>query len=438
MPFRDDEDARLARLASLENENEDLREELEETRRANEKLVAERERLARAKPTDAIDTADAEPAPPAAAPDKPSESRKAPPKPRAGWLRHWPRLLIIAAVIAAAVVAVRCAVKLGQSRTIVGIAYLDGALSVEIVTSWTGRRPRPPKTQLVTFDLTSGARLGSIELGRTDVTYPASGTRAWVKLGEGKLALVDVRVPAIVIPPGELARHIPELAAGFELRADEGLSTVTDGAVADHETRTPDAIPLVLADGSRAWLDPEPRLVRVPPRAAVRNPIGYACFFYDAPSCEQRRCFTWVGSEATTTRRLGWRWPWDKQSTLVGPDPSALHAPEFVKRLDRRCAVEIDGGLLVRHESSALEPKHRLLSLVASDGTLRWTRRVDELAGNDAMPVGAMVAGDRIHLLLGDAWGRESMALRDFRSKRLVLVHLSATTGETLATHPLL
>ncbi len=431
MPFRDDEDARLARLASLENENEDLREELDEARRKNEQLVAERERRARAKATDA------EPARPAATPDKPRASRRAPPKQRAGWLHHWPRLLIIAAVIATAVVVVRCGMKLGESRTVVDIAYLDGVLSVQIESTRHARHRHTTTTQLVSFDLATGARLGSAEIGRTPLTYPANGTRAWVKLGDGKLALVDVRIPAVVIPSGELAQHIPELAAGFELRADDSLSTVTDGAVADHETRQPDALPIVLADGSRAWLEPEPRLVRSPPRAAVRNPIGYACFYYDAPSCEQRRCFPWVGSEGTTTRRLGWRWPSDNQSTLVGPDPSALHAPEFVKRLDRRCALELEGGLLVRHESSALQPKHRLLSLVASEGTLRWTRRIDELAGDDAMPVGAMVAGDRIHLLLGDAWGRESMELRDFRSKRLVLVHLSAKTGDTLATHRL-
>lgn len=431
MPFRDDEDARLARLASLENENADLREELEKTRRANEKLVAERDRLARQRSTDA------KPETPPAAPAKRSESREARPMPRNGWLRHWPRILTIVAAIATAVFVVRCGMKHAWNRAIVGIAYIDGVLSVEIESTRSARSGHTTTGQLVSFDLATGARLGSAELGGATLTYPASGTRAWARLGERKLALVDVRIPSIVIPPGELARHIPELAAGFELRADEGLSTVGDGAVADHETRRPDAVSIVLADGSRAWLDPEPRLLRSPPHAAVRNPIGYACFYYDAPSCEQRRCFTWVADEGTTTRRLGWSLPWDEQSTLVGPDPSALHAPAFVKRLDRRCALEVDGGVLVRHESSAVAPKHRLLSLVGSDGKLRWTRRVDELAPDNAMPVGAMLAGDRIHLLLGDAWTRESMSLSDFRSTRLVLVHLSAKTGETLAMHRL-
>jgi hypothetical protein len=415
VPFRDDEDARLARLTSLERENEELREELADARRADTK--------------------------PAEATARPVSERgeQAPPRQRAGWRHYGPRLLIVAAVIAAVVVALRCAVSLARTETIVDVAYVDGVLSLQIDRATRRHRHTDHELRIVTVDPASGARLGAVSLGdATTVKYPASGTRAWAFLGKRELALVDLRIPAIVVRQRELAQRVPELAAGFEIgAAGDGLSTVADGAVADHETRTPDAVPVLLADGSRAWLTPEPRLVRTAPQAAVPRPVGYACFFYDAPSCEQRRCFTWVSSEGTTTRRLGWRVPWDKQSTLAGPDPAVLHAPAFVKRLDRSCAVEVDGGVLVRHESSALEPKHRLLSLVAGDGTLRWSRRVDELGGESAIPAGAMLAGDRIYVLLGDPWGRESMSLHDFRSQHLVLVHLSAKTGETLAKHTL-
>jgi hypothetical protein len=415
VPFRDDEDARLARLTSLERENEELREELEAARPADTKPAA-----ATARPVS-------------------ERSEHASPRQRAGWLRHGPRVLIVAAVIAAVVVSLRCAASLTRTETIVDIAYVDGVLSLQIDRATRRHRHTNHEMRIETVDPASGARLGAVSLGDvTTVKYPAMGTRAWAFLGKRELALVDLRIPAIVVRPSEVAQRVPELAAGFEIGdVDDGLSTVADGAVADHEARTPDAVPVILADGSRLWLTPEPRLVPTAPQAAAPRPVGYACYFYDAPSCEQRRCFTWVSSEGTTTRRLGWREPWDKQSTLAGPEPAVLHAPAFVKRIDRSCALEVDGGVLVRHDSSALEPKHRLLSLVAGDGTLRWSRRVDELGGESAIPAGALLAGDRICVLLGDAWGRESMSLHDFRSKHLVLVHLSAKTGETLAKHAL-
>lgn len=430
MPFRDDEEARLARLTSLEHENEDLRAELDEARRENARLAA----------TGASEPAPARPAP-APRPDPSAHRGPAPAGPRVRWLAHARTGLVTAAVVAAAVVVVRCAACSLRDRRIAEIAYVEGVLSVKVTSTTRTRSSRSTATELVSLDLATGERTGAVELPAGELQFPAHGTRAWLRLGGGKLALVDVAVPKIVLRHDQLAARVPELAGGFALGdTGQGLSTVGDGAVVDHETRTPDAVPIVLADGSRAWLDPEPRLVRAPPRAAVANPVGYACLAYDAPSCERRHCFAWVSSDGATTRRLGGSPGWrgvQEQPPLAGPAAVPLHAPAFVKRLDRRCAIEIDGGVLVRHESSALAPHHRLLSLTHADGTLRWTRRVDELAGDDAMPVGGIVAGDRIYLLLGDAWGRESLAIRWFSSTRLVLVHLATSTGETLAKHTL-
>src|SRR5690606_7816296 len=113
VPFRDDEEARLARLASLENENEHLRAELDGNRRANAELAAERERLAREKPFDTDPARTSVPAP-AAAELEAAERRPASRDRRDGqsrWIRRAPRVLAIVAAVAAIAVLIRCGIK---------------------------------------------------------------------------------------------------------------------------------------------------------------------------------------------------------------------------------------------------------------------------------------------------------------------------------------
>lgn len=425
MPFRNDEDARLARLASLQNENEDLRAQLAEQQRKLESLEAS--------PTP-------EPVKPPASPSRPRWGGRgvAARTVRRALDRVWELALGAAIVIAA--LAVFIARDRGE-RVVTELAVFEGTLTVRAERTVFGRRSITTP-ELFTFDLATGRRRAKLEVSSSgSLTIPHHGERAWVQPAQGELALIDFHTLETVVAHGQLVARFPELADGFRIDPSRTEIQISDGSVAEHGRRRTAAVALILADGSRAWLDTEPRLVRATPFEPWWGPIGYACLYYDAPSCEQqKRCFTWLGDEHSETRHLAWspgRREADEPPTSAGPDAARLHAPAFVKRFDRRCALEIDGGVLVRHESSAVEPKHRLMSLLAGDGTVRWSRRVDELLGGDAMPIGALLGGERIYVLLGDRW-RESVSLRKLRTTRLVLVHLAADSGETLATYPLL
>lgn len=422
MPFRDDEDARLARLSSLESENEKLRAELEQARRANEKLAADREEAKREAKAAARERRENEKAPTrerdtanrTTSRDAQSEKRRR---------RFVVNGLKVAAVIAVAVVVIRWASDKSLTRTATGIAYFDGVLSVKITSTRKKRFGSTSTRQVASFDLATGKRLGSVEIGNATFTYPTNGTRTWARVGGNKLALLDLRAPAIVIPSDQLTRRIPELAAGYKIHNFE---------------QSTNAVALVLADGSRAWLDPEPRLSRTPPPSTLgHDTIADACN-RDTPSCESQRCFTWIPQESSTTLQPGWRSHQELTPTLLGTNPVGLHVPRFVKRLDRPCALEIDGGVLIRHESSAIEPTHRLLSLLGADGTVRWSRRIDELAGSKGIPVGALPAGERIQLLFVHSSWIHDPRLNHLSSRHLSIVHLSAKTGETLARHRLL
>lgn len=313
------------------------------------------------------------------------------------------------------------------------LAVFDGVLTAKVDIPerrpFKFRRRLDSRTQLVTFDLASGKRLAERTLDTKVVNFPRQGRRAWVKLRGDKVELIDFRSLESVVSNDQIATYLPELARGFAESPDEHDEQISDGSVGEHKLRPRSSLALILADGSRVWVDTSPRLHRARPEEGLTGPIGYACHYYDGPSCERRHCFAWASEEGSTVKHL-----------VVGTGGESaraerLHNPAFVKRLDHRCALEIDGGVLVRHETAAIPPRERLISLLdASDGSVRWTRPVDELAKDDAMPIGALLDGDRIVLLLGDPWRNESVNLADVTTGRLVLSHLTARTGEPLAT----
>lgn len=422
MPFRDDREANRHRVVSLEHENEDLRARLEAAEQ-------ERDALAKERATPATERS------PGRGSrwlkkERPQEARAPRPRPAARPVVGW--VITLTTVFAILATVVYLLMRVGEAtRYASQLAVFDGVLTVALDVP-AGRRGGRFRRELVTFDLASGKRLAKRTVDSTQIVFPRPGnTRAWVKLYEGKLALIDFRSLELVLSGDELGQRFPELAQGFALNPDEQGISVSDGSIGEHALRSNAALALILADGTAAWVDTSPRLHRERPEESVMGPIGYTCYYYEGPSCEERQCFAWAPEAGSTAKHLTLSTGGSKASERA----ERLYDPAFVKRLDHRCALEIDGGVLVRHETSAVRPRRRLLSLLdARDGSVRWTRPVDELADGDAMPIGALRDGDRIFLLLGDPWRNESINLREVRTNRLVLAHLAAGTGEPLAT----
>jgi hypothetical protein len=234
-----------------------------------------------------------------------------------------------------------------------------------------------------------------------------------------------VRVPTAVVTAGQLMKDIPELAEGFRLGdRQEGSAPSHEGSISDDVTLYPPGVPLVLADGSTAWLDTTPRLLRHMPHDETAR-VGFACMYYDVPSCEEHRCYTWLPRPGTTQEVLGSSPGWGEPSTEIDAHAAPLHRPVFVKRLDLGCGAQVDGGLLVSHLASAVDPPRRLVSLLDAQGAVRWTVPLAAVDRADPMPVGVVLdEAGAIHLVVGDRFG-EGVDRRHLSSRGLDLIHLS-------------
>ena len=416
MSYRDDEEARLARLVALDRENEELREQLAEERRKVEELSAAREEPVVEPPA---------PAPPPPAPEPPAPAPR--PRRRIPWQGPAAAVAMILALGGLGLATSDCGEA--EPPVVERVEWVDGVLSIET------RRGHgfDARREVYSVDPATGRRSGPMRVpGVAPIRYPRVGSRVWL-VGSDEVVLVDLKAPGRIATAETVAARIPELAQGYRL-GDLGEGTVfqSDGSISDERTWYPPAIPLVLDDGTTAWLDTTPALRRDMPRDGIEPRVGYACFHYDAPSCDQHRCYTWLDAPGTTTRALGWRREWGDDAAPVSDAAAPLHGPVFVKRLDRPCAVEIEGGLLVTHLESALDPPRRLLSLLDARGAIRWTIPLARFGRADAMPAGAVVDSRAIHVVLVDPFG-EGVDRRDLDARRLDIVHLSHA-GDVLGT----
>ncbi|MBL8678896.1 MAG: hypothetical protein JNK05_07005 [Myxococcales bacterium] len=412
MTFRDEDEARAARVDSLERENKELREKL---------AAAEASSKARGEPP---------------APSDPPRKKASPaPKPRAGEApdKHTEKQrtfvaslqavsLIVGVIAAIALVGRAC--RAWMPATIRRIEVVDGAIVVEASASARNYRA----TRLYSFDPASGAALGQLELeGPGTLRWTPSGRRAWFVHGDAA-TLVDLRTPAVIVARDDLARRIPALAVGYRLHASNDASMRSlGGSISDERSWYPSSLAVLLADGRLAWLDAQPRLLREQPASVAEPRVHYACLYYDAPSCSETRCWTWRREGNRTTVQLGWSTGWrtpnNASITIASPDAARLHSPRFIKTLDRGCVSEIAGGILVEHQQSALANAPRSLSLVSREGQLRWTVSVASMLDERASVHSAVVQGSRASLLLGDVSG-ERVSLESISGRRLVLVRI--------------
>jgi hypothetical protein len=278
-----------------------------------------------------------------------------------------------------------------------------------------------------------------VDLGAVEqVRYPRPGERVFIE-HDHRLALLDLRKPGLVVSADELPARIPELAGGY-LIGDRSIGSLAlgDGSISDDNMWYRTSVPVALADGSKAWLDTTPRLHREQPVEEPTYRVGYACMYYDAPSCEQRRCYAWGDVTGSTAKQLGWFAGWrtriDEMPALASAEAARLHDPVFVKRLDRGCALELDGGVLVLHQTSPLDPTRPLLSLLDAAGAIRWTLPIADLAEEGLVPIRAQLASGVIQVLLTDQ--QRPHEAKKLSATVLQLVHISRD-GKVLAKHRL-
>lgn len=410
MTFRDDDQARAARVDSLERENKELREKLAAAE------TASREHTKPPVPSE----------PPADTPSsKPRAPEKSTKKQRA-FADSFKAVFAILGVITAVALIGRAS-RAWMPASLRRIELVDGAIVVETTASSRNYRA----TRLFSFDPASGAELGRVELDRHGtIQWPQSGRRAWY-VTRGQASLVDLRTPAVLLQSEALARTVPELAAGFRLQNSSGGTLRSlGGSISDERPWYPSSLGVLLADGREAWLDSQPTLSLQRPANPIEPRLLYSCLYYDAPSCSETRCWAWRREDNRTTEQLGWSPGWRSSTgndaiTMAGPDAARLHSPRFVKTLDRGCVSEIAGGMLVEHRQSALDKAPRSLSLVSREGQLRWTVPLASLLDAEAAVYAAIVQGSRVSLLLGDAAG-EQASIRSVSGRRLVLVRIDA------------
>ncbi len=229
----------------------------------------------------------------------------------------WITLLVIVGVVVAAILLFRrCTSYLvKKDSSIERVRWIDGVLVAEI------RGLRHAFT-IQSFDLATGEQRGSVDLRpETSFPMPHTGNRTWVRTKRDGLELVDLPTARIVTSANDLKAKFPELAHGFKpsVRPDEYLK---DGSIAHRSNWPSPSIPIVLADGSKAWIDTTPALVRDAPNDGPVSRVGYTCRFYDSASCAQRRCYTWAAVQGSTAKQLAWSPDW-----LHDQSPSTVEHP---------------------------------------------------------------------------------------------------------------
>lgn len=394
--FRDDREALLARAEALRAENVRLQKQTEKLEQENESLRADKRAHAEEKPKADHERRNA-------AKREEHEHRKAAKRVAADDRRalgprttRWSSLAlqllaILIGVAAAGLVVVLLVRSVGGARKretrVVRLLLLDDGNTAVIQRSH--RLGREETNDLMTVDLATGSTR-TLDLSANEyLLYPRAGTRAW-GLADGEPELLDLAAPAKLLERADLERAIPGLAFGYKLAAPGRYTQEYDAPLL--------AMPVVLHDGSKRFIDMTPALVETPPTNTPWRP-GYFCDpdWGAKPSCERKECISFAPLPGTTAlvRRTS--------EAPMTAEPTHLLRPGMVRLVETGCAFELDRAVLVIHDSGATEHKEELLSLVGADGRAQWTRRISDLTkGRKAEAIAARAVDRTIVVFLSD------------------------------------
>ena len=294
--------------------------------------------------------------------------------------------------------------------------------------------------EMSVFDPTTGEIVAHTELTERAHTsafrgYRRVGHRLWTDSTAG-VRLFDLRTAEPLWNQAELEARVPELAAGFKLSGEtfNDYSPPTAG------------LPLVLADGRRAWLDMDAALHFEPVATDPWRP-GYFCGPDRGakPSCERKECIAFESVEGSVGMVVG-RAPVWQESDIVQVDPSMPTLPKadapqpfvlpgLVRLHETECAIELGGDVLVLHDSSTVAPKEVLLTRSTRSSGRRWTTPVNamlpaehEFEGALPEPHEAFVGPEGLFVLLTER-----------RTKtHLVVAVLDPETGSVSSTQVLI
>ena len=286
-------------------------------------------------------------------------------------------------------------------QTLISLVFDDEPTMVATLDSRTG--------ELVAM----GPVCPNMDKGRITIHQPQNEW-LWVSCGLDDFTLLDLTTAKPVLTRATAASEHPEVAAGIRL----GHPHVShDVEAPTHELR------VQLHDGRSAYIGLDGSFSFEPTTPSPWQP-GYFCWPGNACSTERRECVSLPPSPSgqgmvlTSNKIHGER---KRPSTPISEWPASLLRPGFVLQPTNRCAFEEDDSYLLLHDSAAFEPKESLLSLVARDGTIHWTRRAAELGAAEGYePRRAQRVGDEVIVF----------STNESHRKHLTVTWLDLETGE--------
>lgn len=357
----------------------------------------------------------------------------------------WARNVVIVVAIASTIMSICYVVSERDGEPTVVDTYLfedDEGVHVAVLESrWLrgGRGHSSTYFQLTVFDASTGELRGTLELTERERAphlraFRRVDHRLWTDSDLG-LRVLDLRTAQPLLTHEEIVARVPELAAGFQ---------ISNETFNDYSPPTA-GLPMVLADGRRAWLDMTPALHFEPVPTDPWRP-GYFCGPEGGakPSCERKECIAFRSVEGTTGMMLTEAPVW-QESDMVQVNPGQDAAPSaeapqpflrpgLVRLHETECAIELSGDVLVLHDDRAVEPKQPLLTRARRDGGRVWTTEVARMLPPDhewpqasPEPLEAQPTSDGLTVLLGERRTQRS----------LVVAVLDPETGEVRSSHVL-
>jgi|GEM_PF-2388461 len=348
----------------------------------------------------------------------------------------------IAGVVVVAVLLVVLIVTRSGTPSLVDAYVLehDGRLLVSTIERRTFRGGRGASTfryEMAVYDVETGEAVAHVELTERerDVAlrrFRRVDDRLWLHSQEG-IRLFDLTTAEPLLVESELLERSPALQSGYR---------VVEDTVNDYSPPTT-GLPLVLADGRKAWLDMSGALVDAPVPTDPWRP-GYFCGPDGGakPSCERKECIAFVPVEGSAGMVLTEAPVWGRGgmvevragSTAVAADQrTPFLKPGLVRLHETECAIELGGDVLVLHDESAVAPTRPHLSRTRRDGHRVWSVAlpdlVPEVLGATRLePFEARITEPGLVLLLSEPRSKQSLAV----------AVLDPQTGAVRTTHSLI
>lgn len=401
MAFREDFDALLARAEALERENKQLRQKIaerddlddveDENKKLSQELTELREHIAEQEKKQAKL-------------DKKERAKKKAAKRTARKLRRDNRKLgsmlgdtkddrrevfIQIAVFAAVVVGIgaygiytctRPWTVSYKHHQIMNVWLVDGEhgeplaalyFSREKTRSKGSKRSAVTQYALATVDLAKGTSRGTWMIRRRKnkrsrgsyEIYPPGDHLAWAWHPTQGLQVLDLRKPAPVLGRAQLQSTLGA-PSSYRLSGARG-----------------DVATIVLADGSKRYVDTTGKLHETPPPNGLPATPGFECPNHRGYRrlCARKRCAGFTRVEGSTAWRLAYQAPgrWVRDPKPASADAAPLIHPFLLWHArTKQCAFEHDGNVLIAHDSTAVGKSKGLVSLVDAAGKIVWTRHL--------------------------------------------------------------